>query len=196
MGFPSFNSGDIFYASDANAIGLWKVTDATATFTGGTAGSVSNGTVTSGSANTAVTVTAFSANFENYYVVVSGGAGSTDLALNLTLGASATGYYLGGKGRTFAGADINQDDANTASWLTVGYVTTNNINAAFTLYGPQTTKRTMLSGSYTSASTAAFSGNVHYGGMHDVATAYTDFTLTCSTGNITGGTIRVYGYRN
>ena len=26
MGFPAFNSGDIFYDSDANAIGLWKIT--------------------------------------------------------------------------------------------------------------------------------------------------------------------------
>jgi hypothetical protein len=31
-------------------------------------------------------------------------------------------------------------------------------------------------------------------GNHQVATAYTDFTITTSSGTMTGGTIYVYGY--
>jgi len=34
-----------------------------------------------------------------------------------------------------------------------------------------------------------------YGGYHNVSTAYTAFTLTPSTGTLTGGTIIVYGHR-
>ena len=32
-------------------------------------------------------------------------------------------------------------------------------------------------------------------GVHKVATSYTDFTLIPDSGTITGGTIKVYGYK-
>lgn len=197
MGFPAFNSGDIFYASDANAIGLWKITDLTATFTGGTAGSVTNGTVTIGTNNTAITVnSAFSSNYDNYLVTISDGAGSTDLALTLTIGGSTASYYFSGKGRSWAAADINQAGANQANWGQVAYATTNGIHGEFYLIGPHNTKRTLMYGNYIAASTAAFAGYVTTAGFHDVAASYTSFALTCSTGNLTGGQIRVYGLRD
>jgi hypothetical protein len=34
------------------------------------------------------------------------------------------------------------------------------------------------------------------GGFLNDTTAYTGFTILASTGNLTGGTIRVYGYQN
>jgi hypothetical protein len=33
-------------------------------------------------------------------------------------------------------------------------------------------------------------------GYHGVATSYTGFTIAVLSGTITGGTIKIYGYRN
>lgn len=197
MGFPVFSAGETLTADDMNAVGLWKITDLSATFTGGTAGSVSDGTVTIGTNNTAVTVSsAFSADYDNYLVRISDGAGSTDLALTLTLGASGASYYFAGKGRSWAATDINQAGANQANWGQVAYATTNGIHGEFVLIGPHNTKRTLFHGTYLAASTAAFAGYITTAGFHDVSASYTSFTLTCSAGNITGGQIRVYGFRD
>jgi len=36
----------------------------------------------------------------------------------------------------------------------------------------------------------------HASGVHSAFTSFTDFTLSSTAGSFTGGTIRVYGYRN
>lgn len=194
---PDFSPGHVLTAANMNALGLWKITDLTASFTGGTAGSVSDGTVTIGTNNTAVTVgSAFSADYDNYLVTISDGAGSTDLGLTLTLGASIASYYFSGKGRGWNGVDVNQAGANQANWGTVAYATTQGIHGEFYLIGPHNTKKTIMHGVYISPTSAAIGAYYDTGGFHDVATSYTSFTLTCSTGNISGGKIRVYGRRD
>ena len=37
-------------------------------------------------------------------------------------------------------------------------------------------------------------GSAYVGGIHAVATSYTDFTLSLNVGTMTGGIIDVYGY--
>lgn len=194
MGFPAFNSGDIFYASDANAIGLWKITNATATFTGGTAGSVSNGTVTIGTNNTAVTVSsAFSSNYNNYKIIVNGGAGSTALNLQLQLGATTTGYYCGYNGVTFAGVATIDSDNNGTIFTGVGQGTTSSLNMNLDILSPNLAEPTYIGGFRVGGTAGA--GFTFAGFLNDT-TAYTAFTIQTSTGNMTGGTIRVYGYRD
>ena len=194
MTYPVFAASDILLASDMNAVGLWKITDLTATFTGGTAGSVSNGTVTIGTGNSAIAVTsAFSADFDNYMILLSGGVGSTGQAVALQIGAATTGYYYSGHGWTYAGAAVNANGANTANFAFVGFSTTSNNSAQIWLDGPHNTTTTGLMANYVEHRTNGGGANIW--GYLNNTTSYTGFTLSVA-GTMTGGTIRVYGLRD
>lgn len=194
MTYPNFNMGDVLASSDMNAVGLWKITDLTASFTGGTAGSVNNGTVTIGTNNTAVTVSsAFSSNYNNYKIIVNGGAGSTAFNLQLQLGATTTGYYAGYNGVTFAGAATVASDNNAAIFTGVGQGTTASLNVNLDILSPNLAEPTYIGGFRVGGTAGA--GFAFAGFLNDT-TAYTAFTIQTSTGNMTGGTIRVYGYRD
>lgn len=178
MTYPVFATGDVLPASDMNAIGLWLVK-----------------TQTVGSGVSSVTVTgAFSSTYDNYRIVYGGGTGSTNITLSLKLGASATGYYSIVNYAAYATATIpaSAGDNNGAAWTTVGYAGTSFTQASFDLINPFKAQWTTLNAASWAATTVAGTAN----GTHQVATSYTDFTLGVNTGTLTGGTIRVYGYRN
>jgi len=147
---------------------------------------------TIGSAVSSVAVTsAFSATYENYKIVVSGGTHSTGGIITLALGASVTGYYNTlVYGNTWAtptatGAATN----NGAAWNYAGFGDANQQMLNCDISSPFLSKYTFISGNYVSDSNA---GAVQ--GVHKVATSYTGFTLTPAAGTMTGGTIYVYGY--
>ena len=152
-------------------------------------------TTTIGTAVSSVTVSgAFSATYENYKIVVTGGVGSTAGNLGLILGATTTNYYYGLQGANYSGSANTVGAANAASWLLAGNFTTDSINLNCEILQPNLTKITTLNGNYIGLQTSA-SANF-FGGMLNNSTAYTAFTITPSTGTLTGGTIRVYGYQN
>ena len=148
-----------------------------------------------GSAVAAVTVSdAFSATYEDYLIVISGGVASTDNVLNLTLGATATGYYYRGQYGTYSSATVQGDNAqNSTSWPG-GLGSANNLDATITIKQPFTAKNA----TYTQASSRSATNGIAatYGGYLANTTSYTAFTITANTGTMTGGTIRVYGYQN
>lgn len=179
MTFPVFASGDVLNASDMNAVGLWLVKSQTI----GTA--VSSVTVTS----------AFSTNYDNYLINVNGGVGSTTLNLRLTLGSTATGYYVNSIYMNYNSATVTGNAGqNGTFWTGAGGATTNTISSQFYLFSPNLAKNTTYSATKQQAATT---GEVEWtqGYLADT-TQYTAFTLTTSTGTLTGGTIRVYGWRN
>jgi hypothetical protein len=149
---------------------------------------------TIGSGVSSVNVTsAFSATYENYKIVISGGACSSDCYLGIKLGASTTAYYefmIYGSfaGSTVSGANIN----NGSTWIYSG-----NGDSAGALYlnadiiGPQLAKYTRYG---TNIAYQSGTGSGNSSGVHRVATSYTDFTIAPNTGTLTGGTIYVYGY--
>ena len=195
MGYPSFSVGDVLTANDMNAVGLWRITGCTVTSAGGTAATASNGVITVGSGNTSVTVSsAFSSSYDNYLIQLNGGAGSATNALRLTLGSTTTGYYYAGKGRTYAGADSNIDNNNVDGFWYGGETATNGMTGLIQIMGPNLAIRTQ----YTTTWAAPRTDGYFYSaaGFLDNATQYTAFTITFGTGSQTGGTIRVYGYRN
>jgi hypothetical protein len=151
---------------------------------------------TIGSGVSTVTVTgAFSATYDTYLVTVSGGVASADLALNMTLGATATGYYWIGNNIQYGAATTNTNSgSNVASFASVAYGSTNALSGECFIDNPFATKRTMVRYQATGSSTTYFI-NTNQGFLND-ATSYTAFTFTTSSGTITGGTIRVYGYTN
>ena len=149
---------------------------------------------TIGTAVSSVTVSdAFNATYDNYKILIAGGTSSTELTLNMALGASATGYHAGGRFTSWqgtGGSDFNQD--NGTSFQRVGYARPD-ITMNFDVIGPFLTQITRANSLNAFSSTANLGSAVYF---HNVSASYTAFTLTTSTGTLTGGTIRVYGYAN
>ena len=149
---------------------------------------------TIGTGVSSVTVTgAFSATYDLYKIVVSGGVASGDIALNLTLGSTATGYYWAGTSQQYGSNTVNGGNgANVASFASVVYCSANALSGQIELDNPFATKRTMARYQATGSSTTYFRNDAQ--GFLNDANSYTAFTLTTASGTITGGTIYVYGY--
>lgn len=151
---------------------------------------------TIGSAVSSVTVSgAFSATYDNYKVTISGGVASTSVDLGLQLGATTTGYYAGYSKVTYStGAASASSNNNAASFTAVGVGTTDSLHANFDLLAPNLAKNTNIFGGFGVNLTASISSL--FAGFVNNTTQYTAFTITPSSGTLTGGTIRVYGYAN
>jgi hypothetical protein len=136
----------------------------------------------------------FNAQFENYLITLNGGVGSTNQRINMVLTGSTTAYYRAGTEVNYANASSSAvNTSNGASWLDVGYSSTKNNVLNVNLFGPNLEKTTGMQAIVSPNIAGAPAG--FFAGFHDVATAYTGFTISVS-GTMTGGTIRVYGYRN
>jgi hypothetical protein len=175
---PDFTAGQILTAAQMNAVGLWLVKEQTI-----------------GSAVSSVTVNdAFSADYENYKITISGGVGSTISDFNLKLGATTTGYYYNLVFQSYTAGTISGLSAtNAGSWLYTGSITANTLHMDVDIYLPFATKRT----TYTSKTSYATTTTGFYtsGGNLETNTSYTSFIVGANGGTITGGTIRVYGYK-
>jgi len=148
---------------------------------------------TIGTTVSSVTVSsAFSATYDAYKIIISGGTGSDQELLALKLGSTTTGYYAGYTGITYSsGAAILGADNNAAAFTQAARISTNGINLNIELMSPFLAGKTFFSGSISGTSNTKISS-----GFLDNSTSYTAFTLTPTLGTITGGTIRVYGYSN
>ena len=148
-----------------------------------------------GTAVSSVNVTsAFSATYENYRIVVSGGVSSADAYLQMKLGASTTGYYEFMFYGSFSSATVNGANGNNGiTWVYTGdCVASQGLFMSVDVLSPQLAKYTRYGTSIAYQAGSAGAGVAS--GIHRVATSYTDFTLVPNNGTITGGTIYVYGY--
>ena len=179
-----------------NPTGLELIKTCTVTSAGGTAATASGGVVTIGTSNTSVTVSnAFSATYDNYVIMISGGVATADMNLHLTLGSTATGYYYGGMYAKYDGTSSVFAAVANNTFFDIGYASTNALSGKGELDSPFLAKRTVLRSTATGTSTTYYMNN--YAGFLNDATSYTAFTITASgVTTMTGGTIRVYGYRN
>jgi hypothetical protein len=150
-------------------------------------------TIGSGVSSVAVTG-AFSSVYENYKIIVSGGVGSASGDLTLVMGATATGYYVSGYFVSVygAGGALNVVTIANAVSISVGTTSTNGTAAEIEIQSPNLAKRTMFSMRGAQAATNGISFNTNAFLNND--TQYTGFTLTPTSGTLTGGTIYVYGY--
>jgi hypothetical protein len=151
-------------------------------------------TQTIGSGVSTVTVNdAFSATYTNYRIVVAGGVASAASNTYVTLGATVTGYYGGLVQVSYStGTVTGASDNNAARFTYVGNNSTTTQNLQANIGSPFLTKLTTISAEYTGLATGGAGGT--YNGFLNNSTSYTAFTLTQSTGTLTGGTIYVYGY--
>ena len=153
-------------------------------------------TTTIGTTVSSVAVTgAFSSTYDNYKIVVSGGAGSAFASLLLQLGATTTGYYEALVGTIYAtGVVTNSGRDNQTNWV-VGNFNTNGILGNFDLVGPNLAVNTFVGG--TKAENVTTGNAQSFAGYLNNTTQYTDFTIIAPGVNtLTGGTIKVYGYAN
>jgi hypothetical protein len=153
---------------------------------------------TIGTTVASVTVSsAFSATYDNYQIVISGGVGSANGQLKMTLGSTSANYYSVSVGGSYNNTGLSTNVDNGANFGVVGTHSTLNINANIYLMLPFAAKTTtVLAHSARSTTTNTQFGSMTTGGFLNDTTSYTAFTLTPESGTLTGGTIRVYGIAN
>lgn len=172
-------------------MGLVKVIPTAAT--NGTV--AANGTVTIGNAVSSVSVTCFSSLYDNYLIQVTGGANSTEDNGRLSLGSTATGYFGNllystfATPSTFAGAADNNSAQFSYCWR--AFSSSLGLFANINILNPNKAISTFIDGTWVAGTASG-----RYQGVQSSLTQFTSFTLSPATGTMTGGTIRVYGYRN
>jgi hypothetical protein len=162
--------------------------------TGATGGTVSaNGAVTIGSGVSFVSITgAFSAAYDNYKIVISGGSASTPNNLILSLNGATSGYYESLIYATYAGGSPTTAASNNGvNWPFVGDANANGLTLNLELLDPFLAKTTRLNGAYITLNNSGY-----FGGYQGTANSYSGFSVTATSGTMTGGTIRIYGYNN
>jgi hypothetical protein len=181
MPVPDFSPGEVLTAAAMDSIGLWLVK-----------------TQTVGTGVSSVTVSdAFSSTYDSYRVVMTntvlsaGGGG-----LRFVLGASIPGanYYWGSVLINPATAAIVGAVGNNSGFVLMGTSTGSNaFSNSFDVMNPNRAARTNLNGFQAYSET----GGVGTGSaFHNADTAFTSFSFYPASGTMTGGTIRVYGYRD
>jgi hypothetical protein len=151
---------------------------------------------TVGSAVASVEVTgAFNGTYDNYRIVYNGGTASVLTGLSIQMGSTQTGYYSVTiyAGFTSGGPSVVRD-TNATKWTYAGSQATNAVQIVANISAPYLATRTTIFSEYTEFSSTSNAGITS--GFLDNSTQYTAFTLLPSSGTLTGGTIRVYGYRN
>jgi hypothetical protein len=179
MSFPVFASGDVLNASDMNAVGLWLVK-----------------TQTIGSGVTSVTVTgAFTTDYDNYLVTITGGVSSANGSMSFQMNNSTGSTYsvAGEYGNFNVNAGVTYSPAASTKWVDCILIGTSAYSANIYLASPFLSKPTF--GTTDTQSQVSF---YNFNLLETSSTSNTGFTIAPVTGGVTltGGTIRVYGYRN
>jgi hypothetical protein len=158
-----------------NAVGLWLV-KSQAVGTG-----VSSVTVTG----------AFSAEYDNYLINISGGTASGNTTLSFRCGTQASGYRYSYLYTSYTNTPQGVGTLTGTQIDYVGFVTTSGTTGSIGVSEPWLSGPTMITGD--GGSIGNFAGRVT--GIEPSNTSFTSFTLLPVTGTFTGGTIAVYGYR-
>jgi hypothetical protein len=144
-----------------------------------------------------VTVTgAFSTDYDHYKIIVqTNSIAAGGPYMTLQLGSTTTGYYWGAPVVNYAAATASAISTNNgSSWNRLGPGSTTGMAGVYDLLNPFLSKNTIISGTYADPATAGSAG-VGSGYLNNT-TSYTAFTVGVTSSTMTGGTIKVYGYRN
>jgi hypothetical protein len=153
-------------------------------------------TIGSGVASVPVT-SAFSATYDNYLIqVINTVVSANQPNLSIQMTGATSGYAYSGHYQNFASATLTGDVSTVATSFPIGACGNGTAGAGrvlmdCTVKGPFITQPTFFS-----SQNASLTWNTYYNGFRNDTTSYTGFTILPSSGTLTGGTIRVYGYRN
>jgi hypothetical protein len=186
------STADLSTYQKSNRTGLQIVVPTSVT--GGTVNA--NGAITIGSAVSSVNVTGvFSSNYDVYKIIIAGGVASGAPDLQVSLDGITTGYYSTLTYQAFGSTTVVGAVANNAArWSWTGAGTTASLNMNLELHSPNLAKPKTASNFYNEMGISATNGLSRQ--FNASTTQATGFTITPSTGTITGGTIRIYGYNN
>jgi hypothetical protein len=191
MALTTYVSGTVLTAASLNDNLAYAVTVPAST----PGGLVFIKTQTIGTTVSSVAVSdAFSATYDNYFITINDGISSANGVLTFILTGSTTAYYATRLGIVYSGGTTSfGSDNNAASVTSAGVSQTSGLYAAITVANPFIAKPSYGTFSYQGSDGA--NGVLGFWN-HRVSTSFTGFTITPSTGTLTGGTIRVYGYAN
>lgn len=148
-------------------------------------------TQTIGSAVASVTVTgAFSTTYDAYKIVITGGVASTTATIALQLGSTTTNYQGVLNYANYAGSTATPAGSSGSNFQFAGSADTNANPFSAELINPFLSTQTYIESIYIATLNAG-----KFIGRQNSTTSFTAFTLTPSSGTLTGGTIAVYGYR-
>lgn len=179
--------------------GLIPVVPSSVEKSGGTASVNGVGLVTFANVSSLSLNNAFTTNFANYKVIISGGCIAsiinTALRLQMRLAGvnSAANFYQNGSVQVGSATPAAYTTSNIA-WLDLGAMTTNNYySAVFEIQSPRVATKTLFQGLAAGYNSGIASFSIT--GLHDVATAYDGLTLYVAAGTFSG-TIQVFGYND
>lgn len=179
---PDFTTGAVLTAAQMRTIGMHLVKSQ----------DISTGV----SVSSTVVTNAFSSDYDNYRIVVSGVTSSVQQ--NMLFQFMSGGVPVGGADYGHAGFyQVSSGTLNgiffTATTLEIMPMNNNGTNhISFDVFVPNKAERSRFVGLGGMNDSVSF----FYHGVHKLATAYTDFRLVVTGGTFIGGNIRVYGYRN
>jgi hypothetical protein len=175
---PDFTTGAVLTAAQMNGVGLWLVK-----------------TQVIGSGVATVVVTdAFSADYDNYRIILSDTSMSAGDRIKMTLnGSTGSTYRFGGWRSSYGAAVIDSEQGNNqANWTVALPGTSGRISGTIDIFSPQKAQPTSFSSAFGGPTFA-----MQMSGFDTNAAASVTFTLDPDGATtFTGGTIRVYGYRN
>jgi hypothetical protein len=191
-GEKTLAEGQYAFLEDTNET---QVYDGAAWVAVGASGLVLVSRTTIGSAVSSVTVSgAFSADYDSYRIIVSGGAASTSVTLQMLIGGLTTGYYYAGSVTTYGGSSPTiARVANGSLWL-AGKGHPNFLSADIHVHHPFTTTMPSYSATGTQGLGSSSGQTIYMAGFNSTTASQTDFVIQPNTGTMTGGTIDVYGY--
>lgn len=176
MPVPDFSPGEVLTAQAMDSIGLWLVK-----------------TQTIGTGVSSVTVTnAFSANYDNYRVIINTAIAGTGGSSFITLsGATGSTYNSSGSFATYVATQTDITTlGNTNQGLWMG-IYDGNYSASIDIMKPFLSSATNYNGM---SSTNGYANT--FRGLQYSAISSVSFTFLTPSTTMTGGTIKVYGYRN
>ena len=187
---PIFSSGAVLTAAQMNAVGLWKITTATAT---------SGGTMNIASC--------FTSDYSRYRIVgtvIGNSATAFDLGMRFYAGAgapAATGYYWGVTRVDVATGTSNVSSGNNSTYANIGAIAANNGRAFFAIdvVNPQLAQYTNWSSGATDSRSAAGYAGITASGTLSNTTQYDSVQFgygIWGTGTIANLNVTVYGYQN
>jgi hypothetical protein len=135
---------------------------------------------------------AFSATYDNYKVIISGGVASGANYGKFILGAETSSYNASAPGATYTGSAtlVAQNNGSAANYT--WFMNTNNLDLTIDFKNPFLAKNTLYNFAFTGSSVNASYVGAGYQGTN---TSHTSFTISSfGSETLTGGTIYVYGY--
>jgi hypothetical protein len=150
---------------------------------------------TIGSGVSSVTVTgAFSAAYENYKIVITGGSASANDGIGIAMNGAGTAYYSSLIYTSYSSNTVvGFARSNVSSVIFMGYASAaNGLSMNCDVEQPFLAKPTIFRGSHVQTISSGIAGTSN--GTLVNTTSYTAFDIAPQTGTLTGGTIYVYGY--